>query len=197
MSERIHYTRTVAPTSEPLTIDEAARQLQIAVGDDNAHITTLIQVARDVVENGTGRALMASTWVGVCAEWPECGDIYLTVAPISAVASVKYYADGDTVLTTVDSADYVVSTLVQPAQITFDDDFEYPALANRPDAVQVTFTAGATNPRNVPPSCRHAVAILVRHYYDNPSAVSVASVNELPQHLQSLLQQNRVAGWVA
>ena len=62
-ANRTYYTRTVAPTSEPLTLDEAVRHLQLAVGDDNSYITSLIQVARDVSENATGRALMTSTWI--------------------------------------------------------------------------------------------------------------------------------------
>lgn len=196
-SERIHYARTVAPTVEPLTVDEAVRHLQIAVGDDSAYIQGLIQVARDVAENATGQALLTSTWRGVCETWPKNGRISLTVAPVSAVTSVKYYADGDTVLTTVSADDYTVSTTVAPAVITFGEDFTMPDLADRPDAVQVTFTAGNATATAIPPSLKHAVRILVRHYYDYPTAVESATFTDLPLGIRHLLESNRVSGWVA
>lgn len=195
--ERIHYARTVAPTVEPLTIDEAVRHLQIAVGDDNAYINGLIQVARDVTENATGQALITSTWRAACEEWPSNRRLALTVAPVSAVTFVKYYAEGETELTTVSASNYTVSTAVSPAVITFSEDFDLPDLADRPDAVQVTFTAGNSTSALIPPSLKHAVRVLVRHYYDNPTAVQSAVFTELPLGIRHLLESNRVSGWVA
>ena len=153
---RIFYTRTVAPTSEPLTLDEATRHLQLAVSDDTGYITGLIQVARDVAENATGRALITSTWLAACEDWPDDGRIQLSVAPVTAITSVKYYAYGETSLTTVSGGDYILSTAVSPATVSFDEDFSFPDLADRPDAVQVTFTAGNASAASVPPSLKHA-----------------------------------------
>ena len=194
---RVHYTRTVAPTSEAISVDEAVRHLQLAVGDDNSYIQTLIGVARDVSENATGRAVMTSTWLGVMACWPACDAIPLTVGPLTSVSSVKYYAEGETNLTTVDPSNYVVSTSTNPAMVVFTDDFDAPVLANRPDAVQVTFIAGSANPSLVPPSLKHAMRVLIRHYYDHPDAVTNASFTELPFGVRHLLESNRISGWVA
>jgi len=195
--ERLHYARTVAPTSEPLTLDEAVRHLQLAVDNDNSYVTALIQAARDVAENATGQALITSTWRAACETWPRLGRISLTVAPVTAVTAVKYYAEGSSSLTTLDAANYTVSTAVTPAVITFTDDFTAPDLADRPDAVQVTFTAGNATAAAVPPSLKHAIRILVRHYYDHPESVASGTYDELPFGLRHLLESNRVAGWVA
>lgn len=194
---RTYYTRTVGPTAEPLSLDEAVRHLQLAVGNDNSYITSLIQVARDVAENATGRALMASTWIAACRAWPCNSLLPLTVSPVSAVTSVKYYADGETALTTLDAANYSLATTVSPAVVIFDEDFDAPDLADRPDAVQVTFTAGATTTAAIPPSMKHAVRLLLRHYYDHPEAVNDTKGAELPYGIKHLLDSNRVSGWVA
>ena len=196
-TQRIHYSRTTAPTVEPLSMDEAVRQCQTTVGDDNNYINGLIALARDVTENATGRALMTSTWLAAFEEWPECGRVELIVAPVSAIVTVKYYADGETSLTTVSSGNYTLATAVSPATLTFDEDFDFPALANRPDAVQVAFTAGASTPAAVAPSLKHALRILVRHYYDHPEAVVSGTQEELPMGIRHLLESNRVSGWVA
>lgn len=196
-SSRIYYTRTAGPTAEPITLDDAVRHLQLAVGDDNSYVQSLIQVARDVTEGQTGRALMSSTWLAATGEWPRCDLLALSVAPLTAVTAVRYYAEGATTLTTLSASEYVVATAVTPAVIVFGETFTRPALAMRPDAVQITFTAGEANPSLVDPSLKHALRILVRHYYDHPEAVGEKSFTDLPYNLQHLLLSNRVSGWVA
>lgn len=196
-SNRTYYTRTIGPTAEPLSLDEAVRHLQLAVGNDNSYITSLIQVARDVSENATGRALMASTWVAACHSWPCNSIMSLTVSPVSAISSVKYYADGDTALTTLDPSNYSLATTISPAVVIFDEDFDAPDLADRPDAIQVTFTAGAATTAAIPPSMKHAVRLILRHYYDHPEAINDTKGVELPFGIKHLLDSNRISGWVA
>lgn len=196
--ERIYYSRTTGPATEPLTLDEAVRHLQLSVGNDNAYINGLISVARDVAENATGQALMTSTWLAVCESWPVlCGRISLAVSPVSSVTSVKYYAEGSDTLTTVSSSLYTVSTAVTPAVITLSSDFTWPSLADRPDAVQVVFVAGNATAAAIAPSLKHALRILVRHYYDHPELVASGAYDELPFGLRHLLESNRVGGWIA
>lgn len=194
---QVYYTRTVAPTVEPLTLDEAMRQLQVGAGEDNAYIQTLIAVARDVAERATGRAMLTQTWLATSPDWPVCGLLPLSVAPVATVSSVRYYADGETSLTTLDPSNYVVSTGTSPTVIVFDQDFDKPDLAKRPDAVQVTFVAGNTTASAVDPSLKHAVRILLRHYYDNPEAAATGNFSELPFSLRHLLESHRASGWVA
>jgi uncharacterized phiE125 gp8 family phage protein len=194
---RVYYSRTAAPTVEPLSLDEAVRQLQLAVGDDNAYIQSLISVARDVAENATGRALMSATWLAATCSFPSCNLFSLAVTPASSITSIKYYADGETTLTTLAPSNYIVTTAVSPAVIIFDEDFIAPALASRPDAVQITFMAGAATANLIPPSLKHALRILVRHFYDHPEMMATGTATELPIHLRDLLYQNRVSGWVA
>jgi uncharacterized phiE125 gp8 family phage protein len=196
-TERIFYTRTVAPTAEPLTLDDALRHVQCAVSGDNGYVVSLIQVARDVAEGATGQILAPSTWRGVCEEWPESGRISITLAPVNAVSSVKYYPDGGGALVTVSSSLYTVSTDVSPAVITFSEDFTYPDLFDRPDAIQVNFTAGYSSPSTVPPSIKHAVRILVRKEYDQPGGARLAAEDTSPAGLYHLLYSNRVSGWTA
>ncbi len=195
--QRIHYLRTTNPTVEPLSIEEAVRHLQLAVSDDTGYIQGLIQSARDVIEDATGRALMSSIWMAACEDWPESFRLELSIAPVASITSVKYYAYGEATLTTVSSADYTLSSVVTPATICFDEDFTFPDLADRPDAVQVVFVAGATLPSNVPPALKHAMRILIRHFYDHPEAVVAGNFDELPFGLKHLLESHRVSGWVA
>lgn len=194
---RIYYNRTVAPTVEPVTIDEAIRHLQLSIRDDDACVLSAIKTARDYFESYTGRVIMASTWVAVCEEWPTNRKIELTPSPVTAITSVKYFADGANSLTTVSTDDYVFSPYVSPAAITFGNSLASPSLSKRPDAVQITFTAGVASPLNVSPMLIHTVKILTHYFYWNPSPITVAQVHLLPMQLQNLLSSQRVSGWVA
>lgn len=196
---RIHYSRTTGPATEPLTLDDAVRHLQLTVNGDSTYVNSLIAVARDVAENATGQALLTSTWLAVCESWPSscAGRISIAVSPVSSVTSLKYYAEGSTTLTTVSSSLYTVSTAVTPAVITLSSDFTYPALADRPDAVQIVFDAGNATAATIAPGLKHALRILIRHYYDHPELIASGAYDELPFGLRHLLESNRVGGWVA
>lgn len=200
-----HYTRTSTP-QEPIALGDALTFLRAAGGpEDTATVASLISVAREFTEMFTGRALCSGTFLLVCDGWAEkagwtasLGDtITLDRSPLASVQSVKYYADGETSLTTLTAGtDYIVITGTTPGRVQFLID--PPALAERPDAVQIEFTAGVTSPANVPPTLIHAVRLLVAHFYELRTPVNVGNiVNDIPFGLRHLLESQRVSGWCA
>ena len=197
----MRFTRTEKPTKEPITVGDAVKHLQIDYQADSGTITELIGVARGKIEDETGYVLMDSEWLGVTHEWvPDTGanGIELGIAPVTEITSIKYYADGETVLTTVSESLYSLcaGNDRSPALIVLSDDFTFPSLAIRPDAVQITFRAGSVNPVDVPPSLRHAIRLIVRHFHDRREVVSEVKLNEIPMNAQSLMGNYRVCGWV-
>ena len=66
-------TLSVAPTSEPITFADAVDFMR-AEDTDTAQVTAFIQVARETVENFTGRALLPQTWVYTASHWNEYFD---------------------------------------------------------------------------------------------------------------------------
>ena len=190
-----HYTLTTQPAREPITAQEAADFLRIACStDDLAALTGFVSAAREAVENFTGRALMVEGWKMVTDGWCS-GVLMLDRSPLVAASAVKYYADGQTSLTTLDPGSYVVITGTTPGRVQITADL--PALADRADAVQVDFTAGVTDPGAIPPTLMHAVRLLVAHFYELRTPVNVGNiVNELPLGLRHLLESQRVGGWV-
>jgi uncharacterized phiE125 gp8 family phage protein len=197
------YTLTTPPAQEPLTTADAVTFLRSGGGEEEAAlIASLISAAREVVENFTRRVLLESQWRVVCADWTGgeitwAGDV-LTIdrSPLVSVQSVSYYALGSAVLTTLNQADYVVITGTTPGRVQLIT--EPPDLAERADAVQVAFTAGASLPTAIPPTLTHAVRLLVAHFYELRTPVNVGNiVNELPMSLQHLLTSQRIGGWSA
>lgn len=188
-----HYTQITKPTQEPVALADMLTFLRAAGGpEDTATVSALIAAAREAVENFTGRALMSSGWRMVADSFD---DLALDRSPLVSVASVKYYAeDSETLTTLAAGTDYRVITGTTPGSVQLIADA--PTLEDRPDAVQVEFTAGATTPADVPPVLVHAVRLLTQHFYDNRATVTAGSMNEIPLGVRHLLESQRVGGWV-
>jgi hypothetical protein len=71
---------------------------------------------------------------------------------------------------------------------------DWPALDDRPDAVQIEFTAGHTPDNPAPAGYLHAMKMLVAHLYEERKPVAFASCNEIPFTLQTLIEAQRIEG---
>ncbi len=194
--------RIVSPTEEPINAEEAMAFLRVDDADEAPLIESLISVARQMVEDFTGRSLVEQQWKLTASEWPdECHDgdeIALERTPLVSVESVKYYPASGASQATLSSDNYHVLTGPTPGLIVLSSDESWPDLYDRPDAVEVRFTAGASDVADIPPMCLHAVRLAVSHLYENRGAINIGNiVNELPMSLKYMLESQRVGGWVA
>lgn len=175
MTSRGTYKVTVAPTSEPVTLTEAKAHLKVDYSDDDTYITTLITVARQMVEEYTGRALMLQTIKQVLPGFPAYSyrntdmEIRLFKPVLNSLTSVKYY-DSDNVLQTLysssDTSKLIVDTLREPARLYPSPDNPYPSTYGRPDAVEIIFDAGWSTASDVPVALKQAMLLLVGDMYE-------------------------------
>lgn len=159
------YRVTSGPTTEPVSLTEAKAQLRVEHNDEDTLIASLISVARRKVEQETGRALLTQTIVEYWDEWPNRGKIDLSIYPVSAVTSVKYI-DDDGTLNTWPSDNYTTSLTDMNNRIWVNPDVDLPDLGDYPDAVQVTYTAGASAATDVPAELKHAILTQVAFLYE-------------------------------
>jgi len=125
--------------------------------------------------------------------------IYLDRSPLLSVDSVKYYDSSET-LVTMDPSLYYVLLKGEPGAMVLKATSSWPDVFDRPDAVQITFTAGhGTVSTSVPAVLRSAVLLFVKHLYDNRDAFTIGngSAIELPWGIKHLLESKRVDGWVS
>lgn len=203
-SNRPTVSLVTAPASEPVTAAEARSYMRVDASTEDTLIESLITAARETVEHVTGRALLTQTWRVNLREWPvededtEEASIILPRTPVASVTSLKYYAEGEVAQTTVSSSNYQAFLYATPARLILSEDYDLPDLADRPDAVEVVFVAGATTSAAVPRTLRTAVLLVVAHLFENRQPLNIGNiVNELPYSLKHLLEQNRVGGFVA
>lgn len=195
---RPQYSISERSAIEPVSYKEAADQLRVDSEADMDYIDALISVAREYVENVTGRVGMRSTWVCTADSWSSLTlgradqTIRLGRAPLVSVSSVKYYAPDATVLTTLSTDDYRVITAADLGILQPVDD--WPDVDDRADAIQITFVAGQADGCSPPPGWKHAVKMLVAHLYEERKPVAFASCQDIPYTLTHLIESHRMEG---
>lgn len=170
---------TVESAEEPITVADAKEHLNVWSDADDTYIASLIRVARQAVEVLTQRALVTKTLKYYLDSF--CRSVMTLPMPnIQSVASVNYY-DVAGVLQTLSSASYFVDSVSTPGRICLRDGYSWPDVeAGRPNAVVVEFTAGFGGAADVPDDLKHAVKMLVGHWYANREDVVLSSQAPLP-----------------
>lgn len=188
------------PTVEPVPLAEAMQHLRAGNPDEAAYIETLVVVARGMVEDYTGRALLTQQRKLTLPRFPlPCvGSIDLPCAPVTAVDSITYRAATTGAVTTLASSAYVVAGLGDRGSVYLADGYSWPDTQPHPEGVEIRFTAGAATPAAVPAPLRHAVLLLVSHLYELRTPVNVGNiVNEIPLSARHLMDSAKIGGWIA
>jgi len=151
-----------AATTEPLTLAQAKKQLEIAPDDTfhDDHVTDLIRAARESVENDTSEILVSRSMVEKVENWPSC-DYYVFKHPVTAIGSITYY-DGLNTSQTLATTYY---SLDQPRRrVWFNRDLALPSVYDRWDAITITMTAGLAQ---VPLVLKQAMLMWIGYHFEN------------------------------
>lgn len=184
---------TVAPTIEPLSLDDAKVQLRIELddSDQDMHVGSLIRDARTKVENDLGFPIMRQTRQTHLKCFP-CGAIWLGGGDAVAVSQVEYY-DTAGVLQTLAPSAYVVDAVSRPASVCAAPGTAWPSTLHRPGGVQVTWQGGWTSAALVPSDLVRAMKLLIGHWDMNREAVVSGTIaTELQLAYASLLEGHRM-----
>ena len=177
-------TKTQSKSSElPLTLADAKNHLRIAHNDLDSEIVQVIAAATDYCEHYAAVSLRVATQrTATYATWPLYFIRFQTQRVIS-VDSVDYIdSNGDS--QTVDSSNYtLVESTGGGAILEFDTAFSQPTLADRLDAVQITYTAGFPSVSEVPPAATHAIKLMLTALWGDDSPQVLKQAQERSQAL--------------
>ncbi len=152
--------------------------LRSAIPDDDAYIQTLIATAAEYVEEHACVALMESTWRMRLDRFPTgTVPLVLPMANVTAVTEVAY-TDPNGVAASWDLANVKLSADRSPPLLRPARGKSWPSAASEPDAVSITFTAGAAKVEDVPPVLVQAMLLLIGHWYENREAIVVGTITK-------------------
>ena len=179
------------PTETAISLAEAKSFLRIDsdYDDDDNYITSLINVATNVVEEFTRRRLLTQTYNLYFDEFPPYID--LQVGDVASVTFIKYY-DTNNTEQTLHGSNFDVDTKVRPGRIYESETGNFPNTYERPNAVEVEFIVGGTA-SDVPEPIKMAMYLIIGRYYENRQDVVVGTqANELPLMVDHLLTPYRL-----
>jgi len=194
----LRIKRTVQPTLEPVTVAEAMAHCRVDSSAEEVYIGGLVSVAREWAEDYTNTTIMQSTWQLTMDCWPvrsgpqygslDAGRIDLPRCPVQSVSSIQYVDENGATQTldpsayTVDTSSDVVCRVVPAYGQT------WPSIRSQVGAITITYVAGQTLAANVPPRVRHAILLLVGHWFENREGVLQGTTSkEIEFAVRSLL----------
>jgi len=200
---------TPAAAATVVTLPIAKAHCRIDHPDDDALITALIAAAEahlDGYSGILGRALLEQTWEQKFWNFYECNrnggafpcvyKLRLPVGIASSIVSIHYY-DSDNVDQTVGSAVYQLMTDELGSYVSLKPLQTWPATYYREDAVTIQWKAGyGATAALVPAAIRHAMLLLVGHWYENRESVVIGETAiELPMAVKALLAPHSRVGF--
>lgn len=183
--------RVTGPAAEPITAAECKAQLRIDGTDEDTYIAALIAAAVSYVDATglLGRAIITQTWR---QSGRPLNRLAIRLPTVQSLSAVKYY-DADNTLQTATLSDFRLIgsrdwAYVEPVG-------SWPSTFDRPDAVQVEFVAGYGDAAgDVPASVRHALILLVAHWFENREPEVVGSGSKsLPHAFDALIMAEKGA----
>ena len=185
--------RVTAPAALPLSLAEVKEHLRVTNAYQDDLIDGLIAAAVAYVD-GTGllgRAMITQDWAQWVNQAP--GWVRLEIGPFQSLVSVEYY-DTDNVLQAATLGDFETRLAGDFVICKPKEDFEWPNAETRQDAIKITYRAGFGDAASdVPQNVRHAMFLMIAHWYKQWSASTEIKMNTLPMGVDALLGVDRVA----
>lgn len=193
-------SRILGTVTEAISLEEARAQCYVdteVTSDVNAQdimIPIYLAGARAMAENFTGLAFCKKTIELARDAFPEDSNSIELTAPATTVVSVKYY-DGDGTLQTMDPDYYFLDMYSRPSWLTLVDGYEWPTVAERANAVIITYETGFgddTDSEIIPPEAKIAILLTVGKLFEERSDATEKPTTQLPEGALELLRPLRV-----
>jgi len=201
---------TVAPTAEPVTLNELQAHVLGYNSADNPELARHIRTARALFERYTGVSLIQQTWQTALTGFPADGLIVLPKAPVRSITTVQYYDTAGAIQTVTASEyrydDHGNNAVLQPAITKSWPETE----SGRTDAVIITYITGVYTVQGSPGDqvdedtepevhfidrylpAQQAIKMLVVHLYENRGLVAPVALTETPMGFQMIVDECRL-----
>jgi uncharacterized phiE125 gp8 family phage protein len=182
---------TSGPSLEPVTVSEAKAHLRLDSSAEDLLIASLILTSRLHIEAALGLALISQAWTITLDGWPDGDAVVLPLRPVQAIEEVRVRdAASDAVI--VDPESYALDGQGVPARLIWRGAV-WPASQNKPGGIEIDVVAGFGDAAaDVPAPIRHAVLLLVAHWYEHRDPIEIgAAGTAIPRPVSELLAPYR------
>jgi uncharacterized phiE125 gp8 family phage protein len=190
----MHRPILVTPPAElPVTVALAREHCLIDGTDFDTYLEALIGAAvahLDGYSGILGRCIVSQTWK---QEFDAFGrTLRLPLLALEAVAVTSTNTAGQ--IATVNQANYTLQHDERGSLVRFKDSFEIPGDLYQTKAVSVSFTAGFGGAADVPLAIKHAILMMVAHWFAHREAVTDVALSLVPIGAMAMLVPFRRVG---
>jgi uncharacterized phiE125 gp8 family phage protein len=136
---RVRIIAPVTGSVQPVTLAEAKAQVRSDCADEDTYLSSLIDTATQAASDRLQRALVPTRYRLTLDRFVD--QIDLLMPPVMSVESVKYI-DSAGVLQTLAAPAYYADLVSEPGRLVPAFGQKWPATQDRPNAVEVEYTAG-------------------------------------------------------
>ena len=126
-----------------ISLADAKEQLRIGHSDLDTTLAIALEAAVTFCEDASGVCLRESeSLTQSYSHWPR-DPVRFDRQPVKSVDSIKYYTTASVLTTLAAGTDYRLQMSTRGGSLVWwEDNFTFPSLEERPDAVVVSYTAG-------------------------------------------------------
>ena len=182
-------TLITGPTAQPISLEEVKEHLYI-VSTDTTKDTFLSDIqdsAVDQFQSESEYQVMQATHKLTLTDFPD-DYIDIPLIPVQSITTFSYYTDKTTTDTLVLDTDFYLVATDRFARLYPVD--SWPSVADRPDAIQITFVAGYSTQSQIPARLLHGLKFLIGHYHENRQNVVVGpNVQKIPESYEAIVDK--------
>lgn len=179
---------------DPITVRQAADHLRVSGHTEDDYIWNLIRLARQRVEDDTGRTMLTSTWLQYFDQFPSGDELKLGFAPVQSITSITY-KDTAAATSTQTASEYDLDAAETPPVVRLGYGEVWPADALYPtNPITVTLVAGYTEISEIPTALIHAMKLLIGHWYENRETLAPVKLMSVPMGYDALIA-NHCTSW--
>lgn len=182
---------TSGPASEPVTLAEVKAHLRIDSSAEDVLLTSLILTSRLHIEAALGLALINQSWMLVLDRWPGDGTVEIPIAPLQAITAVRV-RDAAGIPAIVATTTYLADIASKPPRLVWNNAAP-PAPGRFANGIEIDVLTGfGASAASVPAPLKHAILMLVAHWYEHRDPVEIgSSAVRIPDAVNDLIQPFR------
>ena len=184
----MHTTITVQTGHDfsGLALNDAKAHLRVDHVHEDDLITGLIKASTAFVEDLAGISLLPTTLKATVASFGD--GVELRRGPIKVISSVQYFDLDGTLQTLGGSAWHSPESDRNRRWVLPAPEQSWPSHQTRCDAIQVLYQAGYADADSIPEPVKHALRLLVGHWYTNRGPVNIGNItSDLSFTVEALL----------
>lgn len=157
-------TRTVAPTTEPITVAELKTHLRIDASTEDTYLGIIIASARQIVESYILKSLITQTWnLWLDAHELKDGYIDLPRGPLQGINFFKYYTSDNTIQTFGD--DY--SSIITSSRLVLNNGTYFPTDLRPLNSIFISYITGYGSASSIPAEIKTAIYMVASNLYEH------------------------------